>query len=76
MTTQTQDIGAAASREFVVGYQFADENPLPVTRPQGGQKIDRTWPDGIGKPSDTQAPDTRPSNQLNNIPKGFPKRRK
>jgi hypothetical protein len=75
MTTAT-DIGAARSNEFVIGYQLADPNPLPVSRPEGGQKIDRTWPDGVGKPSDTQAPDTRPSNQAVSIPKDFPRKRK
>ena len=28
-----------------------DDYKLPVTRPQGGQKDDQTFPDGLGSPS-------------------------
>jgi hypothetical protein len=43
-------------------------------RPQGGQKDDQTFPDGLGSPSNDQP--VLPSRQATEIPKDFPRRRK
>jgi hypothetical protein len=73
--TTTTDIGAAASIDFVVGWLAQqDDNPLPVSRPEGGTKLDDTYPDGAGKPSE-DAP-ILPSRQPVNIPADFPRKRK
>ena len=77
--TQGGETNAAFSNEFIVGWQFADKNPYPVNRPQGGKLDDdpdaiNPRPDGLGSPSSDQP--NLPSRQLVNIPTNFPRKRK
>jgi hypothetical protein len=72
----TANIGAAASIDFVVGMMVLadDEYRLPVTRPQGGTKLDDTFPDGAGRPSEDEP--ILPSRQPVVISSDFPRKRK
>ena len=71
----TQDLGAAASMDFIVGWQLAvqDKNPYPPNRPQGGV-LDNDLFGDVGKPSENDP--ILPSRQPVNIPIGFPRRKK
>jgi hypothetical protein len=53
---------------------MADENPYPVTRPQGGQKDDTRFPDGLGKPGGGDDP-VLPSKQPVRTPGDITNRR-
>jgi hypothetical protein len=52
----------------------SDDYKLPISRPQGGTKLDTTWPDGVGVPSD-DAP-VLPSRQPIATPNLPPRKRK
>jgi hypothetical protein len=56
-------------------HQMAnDDYKMPVSRPQGGTKLDTTFPDGLGSPSNDKPPMKSP--QPVKIPTSFTRKKK